>query len=73
VRIIAPEEADAIPVEGGDAVVGDGHAVGACLLAMAQAPHLPVSLTQASRWRAAHQRQDGVAGVHQGGQERRPS
>ena len=28
VRIIAPAEADALPVEGGDAVVGDGHAVG---------------------------------------------
>src|SRR5579863_5363007 len=28
VGIIAPEEADALPVEGGDAVVADGHAVG---------------------------------------------
>src|SRR5450631_1536973 len=28
VGIIAPSEADAIPVEGGDAVVGDGHAMG---------------------------------------------
>jgi len=28
VGIIAPEEADALPVEGGDGVVGDGHAVG---------------------------------------------
>ena len=28
VGIIAPSEADALTVEGGDAVVGDGHAVG---------------------------------------------
>ena len=28
VGIIAPEEADALPVEGGDAVIADGHAVG---------------------------------------------
>ena len=28
VGIIAPEEADALPVEGGDAVVADGHAMG---------------------------------------------
>ena len=28
VGIIAPEEADALAVEGGDAVVGDGHAMG---------------------------------------------
>ena len=27
-RIIAPQEADALAIEGGDAVVGDGHAVG---------------------------------------------
>jgi hypothetical protein len=28
VGIIAPEEADALPVEGGDAVVADSHAMG---------------------------------------------
>src|SRR5450631_4352441 len=27
-RIIAPEEADALTVEGGDAVIADGHAMG---------------------------------------------
>jgi hypothetical protein len=29
VRIVSPAEADAVAVEGGDAVVADGHAVGA--------------------------------------------
>jgi len=28
VGIVAPEKTDALPVEGGDAVVGDGHAMG---------------------------------------------
>jgi hypothetical protein len=43
------------------------------LLALAQAPHLPVPVTAASRLRAADQRQDGVAGVHEGGQRGRHS
>src|ERR1035438_2114098 len=40
---------------------------------MAQAPHLPVPVTTASRSRAAHQRQGSVGGVHRSSQEGRPS
>ena len=36
-------------------------------------PHLPVPLAHASRSRAAHHRQDRVAGVHRSGHEGRPS
>ena len=45
----------------------------ACLLAMAQAAHLSVPVTHASRPRAAHHRQDGVAGVHRSSEEGRHS
>ena len=43
------------------------------LLAMAQAPHLPVPVPHASRSRAAHQRQDRMAGMHPGREEGRHS